>query len=128
MAATFDNTLPTARDRARYQLGDTNVAAPLEQDATYDANLALYGDALAIAVMAEALASRYAQQPSSIGSQGDSIAWGERIRTWLALAQRIRDEQSVSGAAGAGSLVGTRCDETYSEYLRPVAGCVWWNG
>jgi hypothetical protein len=128
MAASYDNTLPAARDRARYQLGDTDMAAALEQDETYDANLALYGESLAIAVMAEALASRYAQRPDSFTSTtGMSVSWRERVKTWLALATRIRDAQSLGGSTSAGSIVGTRWDETDSEYVRPGWDAVWWN-
>lgn len=128
MTATFTNTLPTAKDRMRYQLGDVNVAVPLEQDETYAANLTLYGEELGTAVMAEALASRYAQKPDSISDDSGSITWRERVKTWLALATRIRSGLSAASSSGvAGSITGTRGDEPTSEYVRPT-GATWWTG
>lgn len=128
MAATFVNTLPTAKDRMRFALGDVAVAAPLEQDETYAATLTLYGEELGTAVMAEALASRYAQKPDSLSDDSGSISWRERVKTWLALATRIRAGLSSGGSSAvAGSITGTRGGETTSEYVRP-AGATWWTG
>ena len=128
MTATFTNSLPTPKDRMRFALGDVNVDVPLEQDETYAANLALYGEELGTAVMAEALASRFAQKPDSLSDDSGSISWRERVKTWLALATRIRDSLSNgSGGAVAGSIVGNRGGETTSEYVRPI-GATWWTG
>lgn len=118
MAATYDNTLPTAKDRMRFALGDTNVAAPLEQDETYAAALAQNGEKLGQAVMAEALAARYAQRPDSLSSDGDSITWRERVKTWLALATRLRAEVAAGISGGATFRLGSRGDEAESEYVR----------
>lgn len=126
MAATFDNTLPTALDRMRYALGDIVVAAALEQDETYAANLAIHGEPIGTAVMAEALAARFAQEPDSFSGDGTSITWRERVKTWLALATRIRQEEAAASSGGAGSILGARGDETASEYVRTSAD--WWTG
>ena len=125
MTATFDNTLPAALDRMRFALGDVDVAVALEQDETYAANLALHGEQLAIAVMAEALAARFAQDPDSFQTGSLAVTWRERVKTWLALANRIRAELSAVSGALAGALTGTRGDETTSEYVRS-ADRNWW--
>lgn len=127
MVATFDLNLPTARDRMRFALGDTNVAAALEQDETYAATLTLHGEPLGTAVMAEALAARFAQEPDSVGIDGAlSVSWRDRVKTWLALAQRIRTELVV-GSGIAGAIAGTRGTATTSEYVRSAGG-TWWTG
>jgi hypothetical protein len=121
MAATFDTALPTARDRMRYAVGDTDVAAaPLEQDETYDAVLALYGESLGTAVIAEALASRFAKEPDSISDDTGSVRWSERVKTWIAVANRYRAGGATSGSTGASSIVLTRDDEDADEYGRDI--------
>ena len=113
--ATYDPTLASARDRLRFALGDTNVAAPLEADTTYDAAIAWHGEAGALRAMAEGLASRFAQKPDRISDGDFSVSWGERVKAWRALV-------SGSGAPGtAGTVQATRGDEVTSEYVR-----TWW--
>lgn len=127
MAATYDPTLPTAKDRVRYALGDTNVAAALEQDETYVANLTLYSESLAIAVMAEALAARFAQKPDSFGTDGLNVTWRERVKTWLALATTMRANATAAAGSAASSFVATRNDDTDAEYVRFTADYGWWS-
>lgn len=126
MTATFTNSLPTALDRMRYALGDVNVAAALEQDETYTANLSLHGETLGIAAMAEALAARFAQKPDTFGSAGMNVSWRERVKTWLALAARLRAETAMATSGVAASFTATRGDDTESEYVRTTADAVWW--
>lgn len=130
---TYDPALPDALSRMRHALGDTDGAAPLEQDETYLATLSLHGEALGTAAMAEALAARFAQQPDAVDVGGLSASWRERVRTWLALAARLRAEAGAAAgkaesaaAAIAGSIIGRREDRGASEYVRPAG--VWSGG
>jgi hypothetical protein len=88
VAATFDLTLPTALDRIRRSVGDTNTAAALRQDEEILAVLTLTGDEnLATAQVAAGLAVEYAQRPDSISDDGTSISWRERVKTWLTISE-----------------------------------------
>lgn len=98
MAQTYDDTLPSDRDKARSVLGITDVSTAelaLVSDEYIDAVL-VWKDGLdgAVAFIAASLASRYAQMPTSVSSSGKSVSWGERVRNWLALA----------ASAGAGGI------------------------
>jgi len=116
--ATYDPTLATARDRLRFALGDTNVAAPLEADTTYDAAIAWHGETGAMRAMAEGLASRFAQKPDRISDGDFSVSWGERVKAWRALAA---GDGAATGSRAAGTVQATRGGEVTSEYVR-----TWW--
>lgn len=126
MAATFDLTLPTIKDRMRAALGDRDVPdGALRQDEEYYAQLAISGDeALATAVMAEGLAVEYARRVDAFSESGGiSVRWGERVKTWLALAKAIRDSYVVSHASGGVDAVAIRAGGfVTSEYVRPCGG------
>lgn len=123
---TFDSSLPTARDRIRDLLGDTDATNPLRWDETYDANLVYYGDseATVIAKMARSLASQFAQNPSSVSIPGGpSVSWSSRVSTWLDLAKRF--ESSAEAGGGANSYSDTVLDRdgltpSDNEYRRSV--------
>lgn len=131
MAATYDSTLPTAKDRMRHSLGDTDVTNPLRGDETYAALLAAYSETEATAVLAEALAAEYAQQPDTITDSGTTISWRTRVSTWLDLAKRLRAALAETAATVSSQLHTLQprrgdwwCqDEERSEYVRPA----WWS-
>lgn len=128
MPATYDAALTTARDRMRFLLGDTDTSAPLLDDTTYDTLLSTVGETEGTAQAAEALASRYAQEPDQIGLGGDLQAqWRERVKTWLALAARLRGTaQAAAQAAGWGTRRAHRGDCDAGEYRRPE-GWAWFD-
>lgn len=106
MSATYDETLPTALDRARALLGDTAVATPLLSDAHISAVLALMGGFEAgVAWLADELAARFAQRPDSLSDAGSSLRWSERVAQWRLLAERMR---AGDGAATARAATGAR--------------------
>lgn len=110
---SYDAELPTSRDKARALLGDTDTSAELLTDAHYSAVLA-WKDTfdLAVAFLAQELASKYAQQPGSVTlPSGLSVSWRDRVATWQALAN------SMGGAATytTFSVAGTR-DDGYVAY------------
>jgi len=113
--ATYDPTLASARDRLRFALGDTDAAAPLEADTTYDAAISWHGEAGALRAMAEGLASRFAQKPDRISDGDFSVSWGERVRAWRALTT------GSAGTGAAGTVQATRGEVVTSEYVR-----TWW--
>lgn len=101
MAATFDARLPTAKDRLRFALGDTDVTQPAAQDETYVAVLALHAadEQLAAIQMADSLILRYAQQPDVVDVDGAiKVSWRDRLPAWRELAARLR---AITGAPGA---------------------------
>jgi hypothetical protein len=118
---SFDPTLPTARDRIRHLLGDTDAAQPLLADETIDAAVAQSGESLATATLAEGLAADYARRPSSFGTTGLSVSWANRVPTWLELAARFR---AASGGSGGVSVVqATRAGEIApAEYIVDETG------
>jgi hypothetical protein len=120
MAVTYDDTLPTARDRARRAVGDTDVDLALEQDETYDAAITLYGEDLGTAVMAEGLAAKFAQEPDSISDDTGSVRWSERVKTWIAIANRYRTGGATSSSSTAGAIQLTRGDDETDEYGRDI--------
>jgi hypothetical protein len=133
MAATYDQGLPTAKDRARFAVADLDVPDnALRQDENYYAVLALAGDErLGIALMAESLAAEFAQRVDSFSESGGiSVRWSERVKTWLALAKTIRDAWAVDVGAGEGATVeavAIRANGTGSEYVRAPScwGATW---
>lgn len=132
---TFDESLGLPRDRVRLRIGDTNAASPLRQDETIAALVAAVGELGAIEVLATSLAAEYAQRPDSLGDNGQSISWSQRVKTWLEVAARARKEMTVlegGDVDGVSSMLSTvrpvRSDIVMvAEYVRerPDAG-LWW--
>lgn len=117
MAATFDSSLPTLRDRARLALGDTGLLRDdagdpvwLMQDETLDALLE-QGYEPGVAEAADALVSQFAQLPTKIGEdEGLNQEWSERIRAWRDLAARMRLARPTgsTGSSIGGLVAGGR--------------------
>lgn len=100
MSATYDDTLPTDRDWVRHELGDTDIAAPLRQDETYDALILALGKQGALRTVARALASEYARKPSSVSlPSGLSVSWSSRVSNWQAIAD---GKTVIAGALTGG--------------------------
>jgi hypothetical protein len=98
MSATFDPNLLVPRDRARYALGDTGVLIGPEgnpvwllQDETLDSLIACNGYNEGLALAADGLVARYAQEPDVyLDASGVRVEWGSRLDAWVALAKRMR--------------------------------------
>lgn len=115
----YDPTLPTPRDRMRFSLGDI-YSPPLREDVTYDALLSINSEPLATALMAESLASEYAQNPSSVSVGGVSVSYATLVSNWQAFAKRIRDD--LPGGLASGSFtdgVSGRFATVDGEFVRP---------
>ena len=88
MAFTYTNTLPTARDRLRFALGDTNNPGFIP-DETYTATLSLNNqdEVASVRQLAGHLAVRFANEPGGIRlPSGLSISYRERVAQWAAIA------------------------------------------
>jgi hypothetical protein len=88
MAFTYVDTLPTARDRLRFALGDTNTPGYIT-DETYTATLLLndQDEVASVRQLAGHLAVRFANEPGSIRlPSGLSISYRERVAQWVAIA------------------------------------------
>jgi hypothetical protein len=104
MSASYDETLPTDRDRARYLLGDTAVdpeADALRTDEHYDAVLADEPTfEAAVILIANSLITEFAQEPDSIRLvNGLSISFKERIDAWDRLVTQMQATQTAAAAA-----------------------------
>lgn len=125
MAAEYSDNLPTAKDRMRHILGDTDMENALRQDEEYLALLAGYAtETEATAVMAESLAAQFAQEPDSVNTDGTAVTWKDRVKTWLELATRFRNalKEIKATASSTGRIVKPRHyddDFEHSEYRRP---------
>jgi len=116
MPATYDETLLTAKDRARALLGDTAVIpgtstipddAALFSDAHILTVLALYTPfETAVAWLADELITRFAQAPVKLSGGGESVDFSARIPAWQALAERMRAKVAATAAASAKTGVG----------------------
>ena len=114
MAFTYDEALPTARDRIRLSLGDTDGLDPLLQDETIDAAFDQYeplgdtAEAITTAFLARSLAARFGRSPSSLAIPGGpTLSYGDRVKSWLETANKMeaaagRSPGDVSGAGYSG--------------------------
>jgi len=124
---TFDPTKQTPKDRVRAAIGDRGPDDWQRSDEEIVATVDLEGgdEILATAVLCEELAAEYAKRIDSYSESGGiSVRWGERIRTWLALAENLRKAYETAAAAQggvAGALVRPGADGWGSEYVRDCA-------
>lgn len=119
----FDPTLPTTLDRIRLIVGDTSNDPETEifPDTVYTATIAEHDNwKLAAAAMAEAVAVKIEQDPTSVSFPQDlSVGWTDRTRSLRATATRLRAEAAAEDAALLGavrSVALTRGGSVASEY------------
>jgi hypothetical protein len=107
MSASYNENLPTVKDWMRLQLGDTNVDPvenALRSDEEYLAALNTEGDKISATVfLAESLAAEFGQEPDSVDASGKAVTWKDRVKTWLALAERLRARAAGVTASAAAS-------------------------
>lgn len=94
--ANYNPALPTARDKLRFKLGDTNTGAALIPDVTYDAVLSVVGgdEKKAAVALLDHLISRFAQLPNSTTADDGAvrIEWKDRVATWRAMRGLLQAE------------------------------------
>ena len=106
---SFDPTIPTTLDRIRLIVGDTSSdpATELFPDETYTATIAMYTNwKLAAAAMAEAVAVKIEQDPTSFTAVGDmSVGWSDRTRSLRDTASRLRMEAGAEDVPVGNTIV-----------------------
>lgn len=98
MAATFDATLSTAKDRARMLLGDVpdngasgTVSSPMLQDETIEAMLEAHPYNEAVRQLAMGLLSRFSGEPDKYEEgNGLRLEWKSRLEGWKAILKELK--------------------------------------
>lgn len=89
MAATYDDTLPTDKDRARSRIGDTIVdpeSAALHSDGHIDAVLTAQGSLEpAVVYLATELIARFAGEPVKVTVDGETVDYRDRLDIWRSI-------------------------------------------
>jgi hypothetical protein len=115
VSTTFDPALATARDRLRFDLGDTHVGAtkaagadvlalPVD-DAVYAGALARRGgdEDLAYIDLADALIAKYAQMETKASVDGvESAEWANRLAAWREGVARRRAKVAAAAPTVPG--------------------------
>lgn len=106
---SYDHALATLRDRIRMIVGDTTGDPSTEffLDESYDAVISQHTNwKVAAAVMAEGVAVKIEQDPSSFTAVGDmSVSWNDRTRMLREVAKRLRTEAAAEDLATDNKVV-----------------------
>lgn len=107
----YSPSLADATSRVRFAVQDTDDAAPLLPEATYTALIGIHDDSeeRATVAAAEALLTKYAQQPDKVEITGALKAeWSSRLAAWRALANGLRAQLGlpILGATDSTMHVG----------------------
>lgn len=96
MAATYDPTLSSIRDRLRFTLGDTDTTNPINPDETYDAVLSIHDnhEKRAAVALLDGMITRFAQLPNETATDSGQyrVKWTDRIKAWQAMRARLEAE------------------------------------
>jgi hypothetical protein len=109
LAATYDATLTTAKDRARLLLGDVpdtgisgTIASPLLQDETIEAMLEQFPYNEAVRQLAMSLIARFSAEPDSYEEgNGVKLSWRSRLEGWRSLLKELKAAQPPAAARSA---------------------------
>lgn len=106
---SFDPLVPSMLDRIRLITGDTggDEAAEYFSDVTYEAAIVEHENwKLAAAFMADAVAVKIEQDPTSYTATGDfAVSWTDRTRSLRSQAIRLRQEAAIEDAAGTAGVI-----------------------
>jgi hypothetical protein len=109
MSASYDETLPSDLDEARYLLGDTVVDPPedaLRSNELINAALTKKGFALGLAFIADGLVAEFSQEPVKITLSGLAVDYSARVPAWKDLATRMRAAAAATSSAASNELSG----------------------
>lgn len=99
MAATYDTTLATDKDKVRLLIGDTDTARAELSDEEITASLTIYGSVgPTSAALARAISAKYMRRVTT-AIDGFSVAYSDIAKNYAALADRL--EEDLDAAAGA---------------------------
>jgi hypothetical protein len=131
MATTYDPLQLTARDRARFYVGDTDMTKPLLQDEEYDAQLIQYEFSSALAEILESLANKFSSYPDEYDEQGRiRVSWRNRGQAWLANAKRLREQSGAPAPTSPqndGIAIGTIAVDNSGYRPHQNSGALTWN-
>lgn len=101
MTWSLDESLPTAKDRVRVLVGDTDATDPLISDegiAVFLSGGALEqtSERLAAAEVATAIAAKFARRPLSMKEGGGEVNWGVMVNRYTELAKQLREADAAS--------------------------------
>lgn len=87
MSFSYNFNLPTAKDRLRFQLGDTDEDDPLLPDETITKVLSDNSDneTVSLRVLAGALVAQYSRKPNRQKIGGTEEEWTGRLDHWRTL-------------------------------------------
>lgn len=126
MTASYDEALPTDKDRARMRLGDTMVdpeSSALLSDEHITAVLADRGGLEAgVGALADELIARFANEPvQARSSDGAMVDYSARLGVWTAIAAAAR---SAAGGGAISFVPATYgAGEAADEFARPFRWC-----
>jgi len=99
MSYTYDPSQISLRDKARFYVGDTDIAKPLLNDEEFDATLGAFEYNVALATILESLANKFSSLPDEYDESGRvKLSWKNRGSAWMANAKMLRGADN----AGAG--------------------------
>jgi hypothetical protein len=116
MTWSFDDTLPTAKDRIRDLIGDINEATPILSDESIGVYLAggaqeQANESLAAACCLEKMAARVAGRATSISEGGSSVSWGDIAKRYREQAAQLRSLDAVGDGSGLFEIAEFAVDE-----------------
>ena len=110
--AFYGGPAASAKDRVRFEVGDTDRTEWLVSDAEIAYALTTYSnDSLqAAAAIADHIAARFSREADKTvsvpGGTSTTHALSQRARSFLALAARLRERSALTGSAGVASCYG----------------------
>lgn len=122
MSGTYQDSLPSDRDRARATLGDTSASDWLHTDDHINAVLTWKGSLdAAVAFLAGELIARFAQEPVRKTAQGESLDYSDRLKSWQAIVAKAEAAASVTSGVGGIQMVAATyggANSTADEFSR----------
>lgn len=121
MANSYDESLPTDKDWARFKLGDTDSSEWLLADETITAEITRLGKYAGIASLARGLIARFGRESNRLERDGDvKIEWKDRLAGWRQVAEEMDRLAKANPRVTVerGRRVG-RLDEPDTSIFRP---------
>ena len=108
MGWTYDSSLTTDKDKARFYIGDTDQEDPLLSDEEIDALIELEGSPLKATITAlEHLAAKFSRQADT-NNTGLAVSASQRAKAFAERAQELR--KRLPQHQLAGMFVGGACN------------------
>lgn len=104
MPATYNPAdLSDLLNRARFELGDTDLDDAILDDAEITQSIELFGYSEGVAKCAGTCIVRVSQSPDKYKDEGGiDVSWSDRISEWRNLAKRLRSAGSAASSNRSG--------------------------